>query len=57
MEVDMTLDQITVKATDDLLDIMQTIKLLKSEVMNLNKIIEDKDKEIEGLTNSKTDDE
>lgn len=36
MEVAMTLDEIAGKAQDELLNVMQTIKVLKEEVLSLN---------------------
>jgi len=45
----MTLDELNAKAQDNLLDVMQTIKVFKAEILALNETISSLNAEIEML--------
>ena len=48
----MTLDEIAVKAQDNLLDIMQTVKILKEEIIALNKTNSELQKQLDDLNDN-----
>ena len=48
----MTLDELNMKAQDNLLDVMQTIKIFKEEIVSLNNKINTLQAQIDELTSN-----